>query len=223
MKICLAFFLVFSLNFYLFASECDLFLHKMVPLDISQYSKLKEDLSSIYHDKITKTYIVVQKSEGRYSLSQYDESGFQALTESYFYYSVPEYFARAQLNYNYTDKETYLFMNLSLRKQDENSRSTFMFGSQVFNIFLDYFAGKFNGIEADWTFGDNLKTFKEEVSRGKSFEAAAKETWTGRQASAAGYTEVQIKEVEYANNNQAVIKSVEAIFRKPDLTKPSAD
>lgn len=75
-------------------------------------------------------------------------------------------------------------------------RGSVLRGSEEFTRTIEHFTGRFQGIRGDWQFGDNLSEFHKNLADKMTAEAAALNTWTGRQASAAGYTRVIIRQTD---------------------------
>ncbi|MQS06854.1 hypothetical protein FNX48_006600, partial [Streptomyces sp. IF17] len=61
-------------------------------------------------------------------------------------------------------------------------------GKQMFDEVMGHFGGRVRGIQGIWVYGDNLGGFNEAVRGGSSLVAAARNTWTGRQAARYGFT-----------------------------------
>ena len=79
-------------------------------------------------------------------------------------------------------------------KLEDGVRSTELQGAEQFRHILRHFASRFRAIRGNWVYGDNLKAFNTGVAEGLSWEQAALQTWTGRQALAAGYDRVEVLE-----------------------------
>lgn len=88
------------------------------------------------------------------------------------------------------------FLQITLRTKLENgTRSKVLQGAEQFQLILQHFTGRFHAIRGNWVYGDNLRSFNVGVAAGMSLEQAALQTWTGRQATAAGFGRVEIVEV----------------------------
>lgn len=109
--------------------------------------------------------------------------------------TVNRYYVRDSSNYRYKafaliDSDGMLEIDLRTRLED-GRRSTVLRGAEQFHLILRHFAGRFRGIRGNWQFGDNLAAFNQAVQAGRSPEEAALQTWTGRQAQAAGFSRVE--------------------------------
>jgi hypothetical protein len=87
-----------------------------------------------------------------------------------------------------------LVFNLSI-KGSNGERSPLLRGAEQFRRGMEYFAGRFAGIHAIWRNGDNLLRFNQFTGAGMTPEMAAKMTWTGQQASSAGFKKVVFQEL----------------------------
>lgn len=83
-------------------------------------------------------------------------------------------------------------LEIDLRTRlEDGSRSTVLRGAEQFGRILRHFAGRFKGIRGNWQFGDNLAAFNWAIKAGSLPAEAALQTWTGRQAQAAGFSLVE--------------------------------
>jgi len=83
-------------------------------------------------------------------------------------------------------------LEIDLRtKLEDGTRSIVLHGAEQFRRILRHFAGRFRGIRGNWQHGDNLKVFNRTTAAGMTSEEAALQTWTGRQAQAAGFSRVE--------------------------------
>jgi hypothetical protein len=98
-----------------------------------------------------------------------------------------------------------------LRTKWKGKRSPLLKGSEQFKKILKHFRGRFKGIRGSWSYGDNLNTFNRLIRKGLSPEEAALKTWTGQQASGAGYTKVIVRSLEGTPGN---FKKVVVTFTK---------
>ncbi|MGB8944145.1 MAG: RHS repeat-associated core domain-containing protein [Streptomyces sp.] len=67
-------------------------------------------------------------------------------------------------------------------------------GRQMFDEVMGHFGDRVQGVQGIWVYGDNLGGFNEAVRGGSSLVAAARDTWTGRQAARYGFNRVRIDE-----------------------------
>jgi len=79
---------------------------------------------------------------------------------------------------------------------EDGTRSPLLHGTEQFKRILSHFSGQFMGIQGSWSFGDNLAAFNRATAGGMPIEDAARQTWTGRQAAAAGYARVVVRLLE---------------------------
>jgi len=85
-------------------------------------------------------------------------------------------------------------LSITLRTRLEDStRSPLLRSAEQFERILSHFSGKFMVIQESWSFGDNLAAFNRATASGMPVEDAARQTWTGRQATAAGYARVVVR------------------------------
>jgi len=98
-----------------------------------------------------------------------------------------------------------LAITLRTRLED-GTRSPVLRGSEQFERILAHFSGKFLGIQGSWSFGDNLAAFNRAIAQGSSIADAALQTWTGRQATAAGYARVVVRSLEGAPGAYTKVK-----------------
>jgi hypothetical protein len=92
-----------------------------------------------------------------------------------------------------------IFINLRTELETANGvvKSAVLRGSEQFQRILQFFAGRFKGIRGSWSFGTNLEAFNKAILAGMSpVDAARLETWTGQQATKAGYSRVVIRSLE---------------------------
>lgn len=106
-------------------------------------------------------------------------------------------------------------LKLYFRTRDEKGvRSHYLKGKEKFAEIMRHFNSKVKRISAHWVHGDNLAEFNRLTGsplKMDPFEAAEK-TWTGKNASEFGYTEVKIKYLEGSPGNYT---DVEIDFEKP--------
>nr|BFD93728.1 hypothetical protein KitaXyl93_50880 [Kitasatospora sp. Xyl93] len=67
-------------------------------------------------------------------------------------------------------------------------------GKEMFDEVMGHFGDRVQGVQGIWVYGDNLGGFNDAVRGGASLVAAAKGTWTGRQAARYGFTRAKIDE-----------------------------
>lgn len=67
-------------------------------------------------------------------------------------------------------------------------------GKAMFDEVMGHFGDRVQGVQGIWVYGDNLGGFNDAVRGGSSLVAAAKGTWTGRQAARYGFTRARIDE-----------------------------
>ena len=88
-------------------------------------------------------------------------------------------------------------LSLTMRTRlEDGTRSPLLRGAEQFARVLSHFSGTFIGIQGSWSFGDNLAAFNRATAGGMSPENAALQTWTGKQAGAAGYRRVMVRSLE---------------------------
>jgi hypothetical protein len=83
----------------------------------------------------------------------------------------------------------------------DGDRSAALRGKEQFSNIVAYFRGQFESIRAYWISEDNLATFNRETigvdpRDVAALKAAALKTWTGVQAAAAGYSQVEVGPLE---------------------------
>ncbi len=101
-----------------------------------------------------------------------------------------------------------------LLKDKENIHSKNLRGQEMFANIIEYFGPeKIKKINGFWIKGDNLNAFNTSLKNGLTFEEAAKQTWTGKQAAKYGYTEAIIKYTEKNRDGQYI--KVKVQFEKP--------
>jgi hypothetical protein len=78
-------------------------------------------------------------------------------------------------------------------------RSSSLRGKEQYEAVVKYFEGKFTKIEGHWEAGPldaNLAEFNRLTGLGVSPQQAARQTWSGIQAKEAGYTHVEVKDLQ---------------------------
>lgn len=99
------------------------------------------------------------------------------------------------------------------KKKDWREGTPSFRGSELLDLFLKLFEGRFKVIHARWYGdGDNLTTFNRLTKMGTDPETAARNTWTGKQAVRRGYTLVRIGEI---TGNSGDYAEVDVYFEKP--------
>ncbi|MDZ8263104.1 SpvB/TcaC N-terminal domain-containing protein [Nostoc sp. ChiQUE01b] len=84
-------------------------------------------------------------------------------------------------------------LSISIRTRLETGeRSILLRGAEQFQRILQFFQGKFTSIKGNWQYGTNLARVNELTGQGLTLEQAAAQTWTGQQATAAGFANVHV-------------------------------
>lgn len=104
-------------------------------------------------------------------------------------------------------------------KTPTGDRSPLLRGKESFEAILQHFGPKVKRIQGNWTLSssnkygsDNLKTVNELTAKGVPLEEAVKQTWTGQQAAASGFS--QTAKI-FANGGPGNYSVVEVLFTKP--------
>jgi len=124
--------------------------------------------------------------------------------------SNPQFKVFAHVDYG----ELIINLRTQLKTADGTTvRSTVLRGSEQFQKILQFFKGRFDRILGTWYFDTNIEAFNKAITAGMSPEAAALNTWTGQQASAAGYSRVVILSLEGSPGNYSKVK---VTFHRPN-------
>jgi hypothetical protein len=123
----------------------------------------------------------------------------------------PKHYFYAHLNYQKTELE------LAVAAVDESgNRSKHLKAGKLFDEAMKYFEQKdvnIQSIHGTWVYGTNLAIFNELTGKGVPLEAAALQTWTGRQSVRHGYSRARIF---YSVGTPGQFKKVEVEFSKPE-------
>jgi hypothetical protein len=78
---------------------------------------------------------------------------------------------------------------------EDGTRNPDLRGQDQFNKILDHFGrDNVDAIKGNWQYDTNLNGFNDGIAQGMTPEQAAANTWTGKQAAAAGFTNVEIEQ-----------------------------
>ncbi len=103
-------------------------------------------------------------------------------------------------------------------KENDRQRSTALRGKDQFRRLMQFFKGRFDAVEGQWTqakddpLQDNLAAFNQAVQGGATPEAAARVTWTGQRSIEAGFTEVEILTLQGSPGQYSLVK---VLFKRP--------
>ena len=117
------------------------------------------------------------------------------------------YFAEAKLT------DGILRMSIYMKSEIDGRRMPGLRGSQVFAQFMDYFGSDVRAILGDWMEGDNLDTINRFTSlpTGLKVAAAARRTWTAKQAARFGFTKIKVLRAE---GRPGAYHDVQVLFSK---------
>jgi len=87
-----------------------------------------------------------------------------------------------------------------------------MSGKDMFKAMMEFYGPAVKAIEGNWVDGSNLSRVNELTKGGTPLESAVKMTFTGLQAAAHGYTEVEITRSAGENGH---FSDIQVIFKKP--------
>ena len=94
----------------------------------------------------------------------------------------------------------------------DGTRSSVLNGSQEFARIMQFFAGQFTGILANWQYGTNLGRVNELTGNGMPIDQAVRQTWTGQRAAENGFTQVRITEQSGSPGSYSTVK---VLFARP--------